>query len=94
MNTPTTIHAHVETTDDWQTLAGCRGADATLFFSPLVTETKQEKDAREAKAKAICADCPVRAQCLDFALHTRESYGIWGGLNETERRRLVAKRAG
>jgi WhiB family redox-sensing transcriptional regulator len=88
------IHVELNTDEDWQANARCRGADATLFFSPLVTETKQEKDAREAKAKAICAECPVRSQCLDFALNTREAYGIWGGLNETERRRLVARRAG
>ncbi|MGH2828849.1 MAG: WhiB family transcriptional regulator [Actinomycetota bacterium] len=88
------IHAPRDLEDGWQTLARCRGADATLFFSPAAVESKDEKDAREAKAKAICRECPVRADCLDFALYTREPYGIWGGMNETERRRLMARRAG
>jgi WhiB family redox-sensing transcriptional regulator len=80
--------------DGWQSQAACRGNHSTLFFSPSSAETKEAKDAREAEAKAICRDCPVRMDCLDFALYTREPYGIWGGLNETERRRHMARRAG
>jgi WhiB family redox-sensing transcriptional regulator len=80
--------------DGWQMNAACRGHDATLFFSPTHVETKEEKDLREARAKAVCRECPVRVQCLDASLEMREPYGIWGGLNETERRRLMAKRAG
>jgi len=80
--------------DGWQALAACRGADAGLFFSPGTFEAAEQKSAREAVAKSICADCPVRGECLEFALLTREPYGIWGGLNETERRRMITKRAG
>ena len=40
-------------------------------------------------AKSICATCPVRTPCLDFALEIREPHGIWGGLNESERRALL-----
>ena len=81
---------------DWQTQAACRGADANLFFAPTHQETKEERTAREAQAKSVCASCPVREQCLTFALTTRESHGIWGGLNEGERRHLLEreKRAG
>lgn len=78
----------------WQLRAGCRGSDANLFFGPTHLESKEERLAREAQAKALCSECPVRRECLDFALATRESYGIWGGLNETERRDLLARRAG
>lgn len=84
----------LEHEDGWQAEAACRGRDATLFFSPATGELKEEKLAREARAKVICRECPVRNQCLEFALDTREPYGIWGGLNELERRRLMAKRAG
>lgn len=84
----------VDREDGWQSLALCRGYDAALFFSPGTPEVKEEKDAREAKAKAVCRQCPVRQECLDFALANREPYGIWGGLNETERRRLMTRRAG
>ena len=45
-------------------------------------------------AKAICATCPVRGLCLEYALAVREPYGIWGGLNEYERRRLLPRKAG
>jgi len=79
---------------DWQTEAACRGADANLFFSPTHQETKEEKHAREAQAKSVCASCPVREQCLSFALATREPHGIWGGLNEIERKQVMARRAG
>lgn len=43
---------------------------------------------RDVVPKAICDACPVRAECRDWALATREPYGIWGGLDEEERRRI------
>jgi len=79
---------------DWQIRAACRGADANLFFAPTQQETKEERNAREDQAKSVCAGCPVREQCLSFALATREPHGIWGGLNESERRRMLERRAG
>ena len=74
---------------NWQSKAGCRGSDANLFFSPTHLETKEERQVREIAAKAICADCAVRRPCLEFALMTRETHGIWGGMNELERRQAV-----
>ncbi len=50
--------------------------------------------AREAEAKAICAGCAVRRECLDYAIAIREAHGIWGGLNECERRALLARQSG
>ncbi|HEV7534577.1 MAG TPA: WhiB family transcriptional regulator, partial [Acidimicrobiia bacterium] len=41
------------------------------------------------KAKTICSMCAVRKPCLEFALTTREKHGVWGGLTERERRRLL-----
>lgn len=41
-----------------------------------------------ARAKAACAHCPVREACAQYALETGERYGIWGGLDETERKSL------
>lgn len=78
----------------WQDRALCRGADANLFFTPSHLEKKEDREIREAQAKAVCARCPVRRECLSFALATREPYGIWGGLNELERRHLLEKQAG
>jgi len=73
----------------WQWRAACRGDDAGLFFGPSHLEARDEREARERRAKSICAICPVRIECLEYALRTKEPHGIWGGLNELERRRLV-----
>lgn len=64
----------------WQDYANCRGADADLFFP--------ERGASTRKAKAICAECDVRAECLDYAIEIGEKFGIWGGMSERERRKV------
>jgi WhiB family transcriptional regulator, redox-sensing transcriptional regulator len=76
----------------WQDRAACRGMDALLFFGPD-DEAGPEREIREAKAKAICKPCPVRVQCLDYALRNSIRHGIWGGLNEEERARERRRRA-
>ena len=78
--------------DAWQVKAACRGPQAAVFFPPSHFERKDEKEARETRAKAICDGCSVRQPCLDFALRIREPHGIWGGLNELERKQLMAHR--
>ena len=81
------------TDDGWQIDAACRGGDAALFFAPNYFERREEKDGREAKAKAICAACAVREPCLRYALSIREPHGVWGGLNEFERRQILRRGA-
>jgi WhiB family transcriptional regulator, redox-sensing transcriptional regulator len=76
----------------WQARAACAGMDAQLFFAPD-GERPQQREIREAKAKAVCALCPVRAQCLDYALRNSIRGGIWGGLNQEERSRERRRRA-
>jgi WhiB family redox-sensing transcriptional regulator len=76
----------------WQWRAACRGEDAALFFPPGHPEPKSERVVRERKAKAICAVCPVRMECLEYAIMIREPHGVWGGLNEGERRALLRQR--
>ena len=78
----------------WQLRAACRGPESTLFFPPTASERKEEREARETKAKSICKACSVQQACLDYALDIREPHGIWGGLNEHERRELLAASAG
>ena len=80
--------------DSWQVKAACRGPQAAVFFPPPVFERKDEKIDRESRAKEICRSCAVRKDCLDYALSIREPHGIWGGLNEVERKNLMAQRAG
>lgn len=77
--------------DNWQVKAACRGPHASVFFPPSHFERKSDKLKREQAAKAICDTCPVREPCLQYALRIREPHGIWGGLNEVERREMSAQ---
>jgi WhiB family redox-sensing transcriptional regulator len=43
-------------------------------------------------ARRICADCPVRQSCLEYALANRIDHGVWGGCSERERRRILKRR--
>lgn len=75
----------------WQMKAACRGPQAAVFFPPPQFERKDEKLEREARAKEICQTCAVKEPCLDYAVSIREPHGIWGGLNENERKALLLK---
>lgn len=68
--------------ENWRSLAACRSADPDLFF-PISSSGRSI--AQAAEAKAICAGCPVRRECLAFALRTHQGHGVWGGLSEQER---------
>jgi len=70
---------------EWRTRAACRSADPEVFFP--TAEAGPVYDAQVAVAKAVCAGCPVRVECLDEAL-MRIPEGIAGGLTPQERRRL------
>jgi hypothetical protein len=71
---------------EWRERAACRaGLDPDLFFP--AAESGAARDAQVRAAKAVCARCPVRSECLDEAL-VRIPYGIAGGLTERERQRL------
>jgi WhiB family transcriptional regulator, redox-sensing transcriptional regulator len=74
--------------NDWQDEGSCRHADADLFFPPFDVEPTAARIARENAAKAVCAECPVRIECLEWALTADEPYGVWGGYSESERREL------
>lgn len=73
----------------WQAHGLCRAVDSSIFFPPAHFEHKPEREAREKQAKAICRECPVRIECLDWALQTREPYGVWGGYAESERKQML-----
>ena len=82
--------AALRTENAWQLKAACRGPQAIVFFPPSQFERKDEKIEREMRAKRICAQCSVRQACLEYAIEIREQHGIWGGLNENERKSLLA----
>ena len=69
----------------WQERAGCAGEDTELFFPPGAGE---EFATRIEQAKQICRRCPVRAECLEYALTVPIRHGIFGGLDEVEREPL------
>ena len=73
----------------WHLRAACRGPQAAVFYPPGTFERKADKVARESRAKEICRTCPVKQPCLDYAVNIREPHGIWGGLNEAERKTLL-----
>lgn len=69
---------------DWRHRAACRDFDDPDIFFP-VGNTGPALDQIEA-AKQICRPCAVRRQCLDWAIHTNQDIGVWGGLSEDERK--------
>ena len=77
----------------WRRNAICRDTDPELFF-PIGT-TGQALLQIE-RAKLVCDECPVKVECLDYALTTNQDTGIWGGTSEDERRQIrrdIAARA-
>ncbi|BBC67292.1 hypothetical protein MMRN_41880 [Mycobacterium marinum] len=76
---PVTIQLFSTNTKPWMAKAACTQGDPDRFFP----ETKDK-----TAAKKVCNTCPVRAQCLNHAIEHDESWGIWGGLDEKERRHL------
>ncbi|KOG35171.1 WhiB family transcriptional regulator [Streptomyces resistomycificus] len=76
--------------DSWRDHAACRQEDPDLFFpigstGPALVQQEQ--------AKAVCRRCPVQEPCLQWALDTGQTLGVWGGTSENERRSL-RRRAG
>ncbi|WP_213452867.1 WhiB family transcriptional regulator [Rhizomonospora bruguierae] len=63
----------------------CRDSDPGIFFPP---DGSGAGPAWDARAKAICAACPVWRPCLDWALRTGQEWGVWGGLNPQQRRNI------
>lgn len=76
-------------TEAWHEQANCRGLDPGLFFP------ERGGTWESVHAKAVCAECVVRQECLEYAVRAGERYGIFGGLSEKERRRIrVTRRMG
>ncbi|MEO8329801.1 MAG: WhiB family transcriptional regulator [Candidatus Nanopelagicales bacterium] len=69
---------------NWDHEAACQSTDPELFFP--------NGEWPEEAAKRVCRGCPVRLQCLEFALDARLEHGVWGGLTEAERRSLRRSR--
>lgn len=83
---------------DWFDRRACSDTDVSVFFPARDSNpssyrhgvTGDDFDKGELAAKKVCADCPVRSDCLAYGLH--EPYGVWGG-RTTRERRLIRKAA-
>lgn len=73
--------------EHWRVRSACLGMDPNMFF-PTKGETPHP-DAVDA-----CARCPVRVECLEYALAAREEFGYFGGQSERGRRRILRQRFG
>lgn len=69
-----------DTPHEWQDDAACAQVDPELFFP--------EQGGSAVEPRRLCGSCPVRAECLAFALSRDEKFGIWGGLTARERNAL------
>jgi WhiB family transcriptional regulator, redox-sensing transcriptional regulator len=71
-------------TRNWRASGACLHADPDLFFP--ISAAGRAVD-QIAQAKAICANCPVRRECLEFACTNAPVHGVWGGTTLDERQR-------
>ena len=71
----------------WRVAAACQFAEPDLFF-PISASDRNSNQVDAAKA--VCASCLVRRECLEFAVGTQQMHGVWGGLTEEERYRVIA----
>jgi WhiB family transcriptional regulator, redox-sensing transcriptional regulator len=76
---------------NWTFKAACKGSDPELFF-PI--SDVGPGALQVAEAKTVCGRCPVTSDCLAYALDNGLDAGIFGGLTETERRKVGANRGG
>jgi WhiB family redox-sensing transcriptional regulator len=74
------IPRQAEPEDCWQDEALCAQVDPEIFFP--------EKGGSTKNAKEVCASCPVRFECLEYALNEDLDTGVYGGLSSNERRPL------
>jgi len=82
-----TAFPHLLVRHDWYDQALCRTErhDVDLFF------VDRHGPGHSAAAVAVCRRCPVRQECLDYALTYRERYGVWGGKTASQRKRIIEK---
>jgi WhiB family redox-sensing transcriptional regulator len=78
-----------EPSTSWHDQAACVGYPTDWWFADPTLPGGQTKNNR---ARTLCATCPVRSECLEYAITNREPEGIWGGMNVKERRREARRR--
>jgi WhiB family redox-sensing transcriptional regulator len=71
-------------TEPWMAKGLCRSERPSTFFPSDGVGVEV--------ARRICAECPVKAPCLEYALRNGIDHGVWGGTSERERRRIARRR--
>jgi WhiB family redox-sensing transcriptional regulator len=71
-------------TKDWMAKGNCRDHPPATFFP--------SDGVGVDVARRICANCPVKSPCLEYALRNGVDHGVWGGTSERERRRIARQR--
>lgn len=79
---PTDIGEQPTNPESWRSKAACRSLPDSMFF------LAGDDFAGMKRAKAVCEECPVKDPCLEFAILTNQSLGIWGGTTPNERRQI------
>ncbi|MFM7068849.1 MAG: WhiB family transcriptional regulator [Actinomycetes bacterium] len=69
---------------DWMAAGNCADKPPSLFFP--------SDGVGVDVARRVCDGCPVKAQCLEYAIENRIDHGVWGGTSERERRRILKAR--
>jgi WhiB family redox-sensing transcriptional regulator len=69
---------------EWMAQGNCRDKPPSMFFPSDGVGVEI--------ARRICADCPVKTPCLEYALRHGVDHGVWGGTSERERRRIARQR--
>jgi len=81
-----TLHMKARAVDThWMSVGNCADKPPSHFFP--------SDGVGVDAARRICADCPVKSECLEYALANRIDHGVWGGTSERERRRILKSRA-
>ena len=81
---------------DWHTNGLCREFPDLSWVHPGAVDAwdkpaREDRELAEAACRLICSACPVRLDCVVGALERREPYGIWGGLDREDRKRIAAR---
>ncbi|MDN5767038.1 MAG: WhiB family transcriptional regulator [Humibacillus sp.] len=81
-------------TSEWVHRAACVGVSPETFSSEDLPASGTVRRSTTAAAKAVCAMCPVSAECLRYALENRVEYGVWGGFTGAERQQIARSARG
>lgn len=75
----------------WRERAACKGLDPTPFFEPIGTGRIPSQGRTRPVIEKFCNNCEVKEECLNYSIKERIRYGIWGGVEEGERWKMIGQ---